>query len=274
VLSYRVIPDVPAELVPYLTRLLCERRREIGTRRGSRVLSCWRQAVFALAWFRDRPDIARLGRGFGISQATACRYLAEVITALSAQAPELREALERAVAQGLPYLILDGKAVATDRLHEKTTSKKGRENDRWYSGKTHGFSGNIQALTAPRGIPLWFPVSCQAESRPVLAQFEHKMITSKSLRKPQGLQTACPAGASAVPGCGSVPGAARPCRYPPATRSPACSRSGRPPARGPAVAIRAYGCPIHIIKTAHPPTSSYFHLPPATSTYLQLPPDS
>ncbi len=60
-LSYRVILDVPAELARYLTSLLHERRREIGTR----VLSCWRQAVFALAWFRDRPDIARLGRGFG-----------------------------------------------------------------------------------------------------------------------------------------------------------------------------------------------------------------
>ena len=163
-LSYRVILDVPAELVLYLTRLLCERRREIGTRRGSRALSCWRQAVFALAWFRDRPDIARLGRGFGISQATAYRYLAEVITALSAQAPELREALERAVAQGLPYLILDGKVVATDRLHEKTTSKKGREIDRWYSGKTHGFGGNIQALTPRAASRYGFPVSCQAAS--------------------------------------------------------------------------------------------------------------
>jgi hypothetical protein len=77
VLSYRVILDVPAELTLYLTRLLQERRREIGTRRGTRALSCRRQAVFALAWFRDRPDIARLGRGFEISQATAYRYLHE-----------------------------------------------------------------------------------------------------------------------------------------------------------------------------------------------------
>ena len=37
---------------------------------------CRKQAVFALAWFRDRPDIPRLGKGFGISQATAYRYLA------------------------------------------------------------------------------------------------------------------------------------------------------------------------------------------------------
>ena len=86
-LSYRVILDVPAELALYLTRLLQERRREIGTRRGTRALSCWRQAVFALAWFRDRPDIARLGRGFGISQATAYRYLDEAVDVLAARAP-------------------------------------------------------------------------------------------------------------------------------------------------------------------------------------------
>jgi hypothetical protein len=147
--------DVPVQLVAFVAGLLAAHRREIGTRRGTRALTCHKQAVFALAWFRDRPDVARLGKGSGISQATAYRYLDEVITVLAARAPGLREALERAVAQGLPYLILDGKVVAADRLHEKTISRKGREIDRWYSGKTHGFGGNIQALAAPRGIPLW-----------------------------------------------------------------------------------------------------------------------
>jgi hypothetical protein len=74
---------------------------------------------------------------------------------LAAQAPDLCEALRRAVADELAYLILDGKVVASDRLHEKATSKKGQEIDRWYSGKTHAFGGNIQALFTPRGIPLW-----------------------------------------------------------------------------------------------------------------------
>jgi hypothetical protein len=75
VISYRVMPGVPAELVLYVAKLLLARRRKIGTPCGSRALSCWKQAVFALAWFRDRPDVARLGHGFGISQATAYRYL-------------------------------------------------------------------------------------------------------------------------------------------------------------------------------------------------------
>jgi hypothetical protein len=46
--------DVPAELVLYVAKLLDCHRREIGTRRGTRALTCQKQAVFALAWFRDR----------------------------------------------------------------------------------------------------------------------------------------------------------------------------------------------------------------------------
>jgi len=39
---------------------------------------------------------------FGISQATAYRYLDEAITVLAARAPALRQALERAREDGLP----------------------------------------------------------------------------------------------------------------------------------------------------------------------------
>jgi len=102
VLSYRVILDVPLPLVLFVSRLLAEHRREIGTRDGTRALTCWKQAVFALAWFRDRPDIRRLGAGFGISQATAYRYKDEAVEVLTARAPSLREALEKAAEQGFP----------------------------------------------------------------------------------------------------------------------------------------------------------------------------
>jgi hypothetical protein len=155
VLSYRVILDVPLPLAVFVSRLLADHRREIGTRDGTRALTCWKQAVFALAWFRDRPDIRRLGAGFGISQATAYRYKDEAVEVLAAKAPSLREALERAVEQGLPYLILDGTLVSSDRCAGKKTSKKGKEIDKWYSGKAHHAAGNVQALAAPGGVPLW-----------------------------------------------------------------------------------------------------------------------
>jgi DDE superfamily endonuclease len=155
VLSYRVTLDVPLPLVLFVSRLLGEHRREIGTRDGTRALTCWKQAVFALAWFRDRPDLRRLGQGFGISQATAYRYKDEAVEVLAAKAPSLREALDKAAEQGLPYLILDGTLIPSDRCADKKTSRKGKEIDKWYSGKAHEPAGNVQALAAPGGVPLW-----------------------------------------------------------------------------------------------------------------------
>ena len=152
---YRVRLDVPRELVLFVSRLLAEHRREIGTRRGTRCLGCYRQALFALAWFRDKGDIPRLGAGFGLSQATSYRYVDEVTGVLAARAPGLQEALERALAEGTPYVILDGKIVDSDRCHEKTISRKGREIDLWYSGKKKDFGGNVQAVFYPDGRPMW-----------------------------------------------------------------------------------------------------------------------
>lgn len=74
-ISYRVMLDVPRELILFVSCLLAARRRQIGTRKGTRKLCCYRQALFALAWFRDKGDIPRLGRGFGLPQSTAYRYL-------------------------------------------------------------------------------------------------------------------------------------------------------------------------------------------------------
>jgi hypothetical protein len=80
----------------------------LPARKGTRKLGCYRQALFGLAWFRDKGDIRRLGAGFGLPQSTAYRYLDEVIEVLAARAPGLATALERALA-GTPYLILDGR---------------------------------------------------------------------------------------------------------------------------------------------------------------------
>jgi DDE superfamily endonuclease len=147
--------DVPVDLIWFVSGLLAARRRSIGTRKKTRKLTCYRQALFGLAWFRDKGSIPRLGAGFGLSQATAYRYLGEVIDVLAEKAPGLREALERALAGGAPYVILDGKVVDTDRCHEKTTSRKGKEIDLWYSGKRKDFGGNIQAVFYPDGRPMW-----------------------------------------------------------------------------------------------------------------------
>ena len=51
--SYRVMLDVPQELALHAATLLRAEREIRGTRRNTRVLTCTKQALFVLAWFRD-----------------------------------------------------------------------------------------------------------------------------------------------------------------------------------------------------------------------------
>ena len=155
-ITYRATLDVPRELVAFVAGLLRAHRRALGTRKGTRLLTCWRQSVFGLVWFRNRGvDIPQLGAGFGLSRATSYRYHDEVVTVLAAWAPDLTAALERVEAEGWSHLILDGKVVNSNRYAEKKVSKKGKSIDAYYSGKTHDFGGNIQGLMRPDGFPIW-----------------------------------------------------------------------------------------------------------------------
>jgi hypothetical protein len=110
----------------FVSGLLLRRRREIGTR----ALSCRKQAVFALAWFRDRPDIRPAGPGGRDLAGHRLPVPERGHRGGCRGAPSLREALDKAVGQGLPYLILDGTLVASDRCAEKKTSKEGKEIDK------------------------------------------------------------------------------------------------------------------------------------------------
>ncbi|MET9634405.1 transposase family protein [Lentzea sp. NPDC006480] len=51
--------------------------------------------------------------------------------------------------------MLDGKIFSSDRPAEKAISVTDEQIDLWYSGKAHEHGGNIQALLAPDGFPLW-----------------------------------------------------------------------------------------------------------------------
>ena len=154
-IAYRARIDVPRELVQYLGRLLAAQRRAKGTRRDTRALTCFYQALLVLVWFRKGEDATLLGAGFGISRATAYRYLAEGVTVLAAQAPDLHTALQRVAEDGWSYVILDGKLFDCDRVAETTVSVKGDTIDAWYSGKHRDFGGNIQAIMRPDGLPVW-----------------------------------------------------------------------------------------------------------------------
>ena len=154
-ITYRAMLDVPRELVRHLARLLAAERRALGTRKRTRALTCFYQALLVLIWFRKQEDATLLGAGFGISRATAYRYLAEGIAVLAARRPDLHEALRRAADQGWAFVILDGKLFDSDRVTETTLSVKGDTIDAWYSGKHQHFGANIQAIMLPNGLPIW-----------------------------------------------------------------------------------------------------------------------
>ena len=58
-IAHRAMLDLPRALAQYVARLLHAERHARGTRRDSRALTCFHQAVFVLRWFRDNRRSAR-----------------------------------------------------------------------------------------------------------------------------------------------------------------------------------------------------------------------
>ena len=154
-IAYRAMLYVPRELVLELAKLLRAERRARGTRKGTRLLTCFRQALLVLVWMRTKGEVAVIGAGFGVPRATAYRYRDEALTVLAAQAPDLHEALQKVAEQGWSHVVVDGKLIRTDRCAEMTTSVKGETINAWYSGKHRAPGGNIQAVIRPDGVPIF-----------------------------------------------------------------------------------------------------------------------
>jgi hypothetical protein len=135
-----------------LAKLLRAERRARGTRKGTRLLTCFRQALLVLVWMRTKGEVEVIGAGFGVPRATAYRYRDEAFTVLAAQAPDLHEALQEVAEQGWSHVVVDGKLIRTDRCAETTTSVNGETINAWYSGKHHAPGGNVQAVIRPDGV--------------------------------------------------------------------------------------------------------------------------
>ena len=129
-IAYRAMLDVPRELVLELAKLLRAERRARGTRKGTRLLTCFRQALLVLVWLRTKGEVAVIGAGFGVPRATAYRYRDEALTVLAAQAPDLHEALQEVAEQGWSHVVVDGKLIRTDRCAETTDQRQGRDDQR------------------------------------------------------------------------------------------------------------------------------------------------
>jgi len=156
VIAYRATLDVPREVAWFLAKLLAAERQRRGTPRGSRALTCFWQAVLGLRWFRDRTAADALARDHGISRATAYRYLDEVVSVLAEQAPDLREALGARQGQGL--LAPDpGREDHPMRPVQGTSRQRPRPGHRPCGTRARRMltAGNVQAVLAPDGFPLW-----------------------------------------------------------------------------------------------------------------------
>jgi hypothetical protein len=150
VITYRATLDVPVRTVHKLAAWLAAHRR-VGTRKGRRVLGCYRQAVLVLRWLRADTPMRLLAGDAGMGISTAYRYLHEGIDVLPAQVPDLHQVLQRARREGWSHLNLDGTLIETDRARARGENG----HDLWYSGKHKQHGGNVQVLTEPGGFPVW-----------------------------------------------------------------------------------------------------------------------
>lgn len=150
-ITYTAVLDVRRATAEHLAKLLRGHREQLGTRKGTRALGVFKQAVLVLRWFINGTRLVQLARDNGISVPTAYRYLHEGLTVLADHAPDLSTALERAATAGYTHLNLDGTVIRTDRV--AAAGPNGA--DLWWSGKHKHHGGNVQVIAAPDGWPLW-----------------------------------------------------------------------------------------------------------------------
>jgi hypothetical protein len=154
--TYTAVLDVSEDSVLFLSGLLHAERVRRGTRTDTRTdtraLRTYRQAVLALRWLFDDTRMTQLARDNNIGRSTAYDYRDEAIGVLAARKPSLHGALLAAKAAGHTHVILDGTLISTDRI---ATPGPTRGVDLWWSGKHRHHGGNIQAVSAPDGWPLW-----------------------------------------------------------------------------------------------------------------------
>jgi DDE superfamily endonuclease len=150
--AYTGVLEVSEGSVLFLSGLLHAERVRRGTRKGTRALGTYKQAVLVLRWFLDDTRMSALARDNNIAVSTAYEYRDEGIAVLAARQPSLHGALLAAKAAGHSHVIVDGTLIYTDRI---STPGPTSGVDLWWSGKHRHHGGNIQVVSAPDGWPLW-----------------------------------------------------------------------------------------------------------------------
>ena len=98
--TYTAVLDASEDSVLFLSALLHAERLRRGTRKGTRALSTYKQAVLVLRWFLDDARMSALAKDNGIALTTAYDYRDEGVAVLAARRPSLRGALPAAKAAG------------------------------------------------------------------------------------------------------------------------------------------------------------------------------
>ncbi|RAO44583.1 hypothetical protein GAR06_03906 [Micromonospora saelicesensis] len=171
--TYTAELSVREETVLFLSGLLHTQRRRLGTRTGTRSLSCFKQAIMVIRWFLDGTRVKQLAGDNQISSSTGYTYLHEGIRVLAAHAPGLESVLLAAKMAGYAHVNIDGTLIKTDRCR---TPGPTPGVDLWWSGKHDNHGGNVQVVTAPDGWPLWTSPVRPGREHDTTALREHDIL--------------------------------------------------------------------------------------------------
>ena len=143
-LFYSAALPLSRQTLDYTAGIIRRHRRLIGS--PWRKLNARQQALLVLAYLRKGETFAELAAGFGISTATAWRYVTETTALLAARSPKLRRALRAASKAGHAYLVIDGTLIPIDRVAADRP---------FYSGKHRRHGMNLQVIASPGGEIVW-----------------------------------------------------------------------------------------------------------------------
>lgn len=141
-LSYRAALPLSRRTLEYVAGVIRRHREAIGTRR--RKLTPGRQALLALVHLRKGEAYTEVAAGFGISVATAWRYVTETVALLAQRAPKLDHAIRAAKKAGYPCLVLDGTLIRIGRVAADRPCYSGKKR-RWH-GYRSGYGSRSGSL--------------------------------------------------------------------------------------------------------------------------------
>jgi hypothetical protein len=143
-LFYPAALPLSRQTLDYTAGIIRRHRRQIGS--PWRKLAPGRQALLVLAYLRKGETFAELAAGFGVSTATAWRYVTEAVALLAARSPKLRQALAKAKDAGHAYVVIDGTLIPIDWVAADRP---------FYSGKHRKHGMNLQVIASPDGDIVW-----------------------------------------------------------------------------------------------------------------------